>query len=55
LLTACYRREPRLLPIWEGPIEAAALALTLDSLETSRPLTCEMATRLLEASNSPCH
>jgi hypothetical protein len=26
LLTACYRREPRLLRIWEGPVEAAELA-----------------------------
>jgi bifunctional DNase/RNase len=55
LLTACYRREPRLLPIRAGPVEAAALALTLDLLETPRPLTCQMAARVLEAGSSPCH
>jgi RNA polymerase sigma factor (sigma-70 family) len=40
----------RRLPIWIGPAEAIALALTLEAQETPRPLTYQMAGRLLEAS-----
>jgi len=40
------------LPIWVGPAEAIALALTLDAVETARPLTYQMAASLLEASGS---
>lgn len=40
---------PRRLPIWIGPSEAAALALSLQARETPRPLTYQMAARLLEA------
>ncbi len=42
----------RQLPIWIGPAEAIALALCLESQETPRPLTYQMAARLLEASGS---
>jgi RNA polymerase sigma factor (sigma-70 family) len=40
------------LPIWVGPAEAIALALTLEAVETARPLTYQMAAGLLEAANS---
>lgn len=40
----------RRLPIWIGPAEATALALSLEAQETPRPLTYQMAGRLLEAS-----
>jgi RNA polymerase sigma-70 factor, ECF subfamily len=46
------RDGPRMLPIWVGPAEATALALTLESAETPRPLTYQMASRILEASGS---
>jgi RNA polymerase sigma factor (sigma-70 family) len=40
----------RRLPIWIGPAEAIALALSLEATETPRPLTYQMAGRLLQAS-----
>jgi RNA polymerase sigma factor (sigma-70 family) len=40
----------RRLPIWIGPAEAMALALSLEAQETPRPLAYQMAGRLLEAS-----
>ena len=40
----------RRLPIWIGPAEAIALALNLEAHEAPRPLTYQMAGRLLEAS-----
>jgi bifunctional DNase/RNase len=40
------------LPIWVGPAEAIALALTLEAVETARPLTYQMAASLLEAAGS---
>ena len=40
----------RRIPIWIGPAEAIALALSLEAQETPRPLTYQMAGRLLEAS-----
>ncbi len=43
---------PRQLAMWIGPAEAVALALSLESQETPRPLTYQMAGRLLEASGS---
>jgi hypothetical protein len=46
------REGQRQLPIWIGPGEASALALTLESQETPRPLTYQLAGRLLEASGS---
>lgn len=43
---------PRRLPIWIGPPEAIALALNLESQETPRPQTYQMARSLLEASGA---
>ncbi len=40
------------LPIWVGTAEATALALTLEAVETPRPLTYQMAASLLEATGS---
>jgi RNA polymerase sigma factor (sigma-70 family) len=42
----------RRLPIWIGPAEAIALALSLEAQETPRPLTYQMARGLLEASGA---
>lgn len=39
----------RRLPIWIGPAEAAALAMTLESTETPRPLTYKLAASLVAA------
>ena len=39
----------RRLPIWIGPAEAAALAMTLESTETPRPLTYKLAAGLVSA------
>lgn len=37
----------RQLPIWVGPGEAEAIALTLESVETPRPMTYQLMARLL--------
>jgi hypothetical protein len=37
------------LPIWIGPAEGTALALTLQAVETPRPLTYQLAASLLTA------
>jgi RNA polymerase sigma factor (sigma-70 family) len=37
------------LPIWIGPAEAAALALTLEAVETPRPMTYQLAASLVSA------
>jgi hypothetical protein len=39
----------RWLPVWIGPHEATALALTLEAAETPRPLTYRLAAGLVEA------
>lgn len=46
------RTGSRRLPIWIGPAEATALAVSLESLETPRPLTYQMAARLVQATGS---
>lgn len=46
------RDGQRQLPIWIGPAEAVALALTLESLEAPRPLTYQLAERLVTAAGS---
>ena len=46
------RAGSRRLPMWIGPAEATALAVTLEALETPRPLTYQMAASLLGASGS---
>jgi RNA polymerase sigma factor (sigma-70 family) len=40
------------LPIWIGPAEATALALTLEAVETPRPLTYQLAVGLLAAAGA---
>jgi RNA polymerase sigma factor (sigma-70 family) len=40
------------LPIWIGPAEASALALTLEALETPRPMTYQMTASLLAAAGA---
>jgi uncharacterized protein len=46
------RGGDRRLPIWIGPAEATALALTLESVETPRPFTYKLAASLVEAAGS---
>lgn len=52
VMVLAEQHGPRRLPIWVGPFEAIALALSLESEETPRPLTYQMAGRLLDASSS---
>jgi RNA polymerase sigma factor (sigma-70 family) len=40
------------LPIWVGPAEATALALTLEAVETPRPMTYQLAASLLAAAGA---
>ena len=40
------------LPIWIGPAEATALALTLEAVETPRPMTYQLAASLLAAAGA---
>jgi RNA polymerase sigma factor (sigma-70 family) len=42
----------RRLPIWIGPAEAVALAMTLESAETPRPLTYKLAASLVNAADA---
>jgi RNA polymerase sigma factor (sigma-70 family) len=42
----------RRLPIWIGPSEAVALAMTLESTETPRPLTYKLAASLVTAADA---
>jgi RNA polymerase sigma factor (sigma-70 family) len=42
----------RRLPIWIGPVEATALALVLESVETPRPFPYKLAAGLVEAAGS---
>jgi RNA polymerase sigma factor (sigma-70 family) len=46
------RAGDRRLPIWIGPVEATALALTLESVETPRPFPYKLAAGLVEAAGS---
>jgi RNA polymerase sigma factor (sigma-70 family) len=46
------RAGDRRLPIWIGPVEATALALTLESVETPRPFSYKLAAGLVEAAGS---
>lgn len=52
VMVLAERGGRRLLPIWIGPAEAAALALNLESRETPRPLAYQMAARILHAAGS---
>jgi RNA polymerase sigma factor (sigma-70 family) len=42
----------RRLPIWIGPAEAVALAMTLESTETPRPLSYQLAASLVTAADA---
>lgn len=46
------RDGPRRLPIWVGPAEATVLAMSLQAVETPRPMTYQMAAGLLDACGS---
>ena len=46
------RDGERRLPVWVGPAEAGALAISLEAQETPRPLIYQLAARLLEAAGS---
>jgi RNA polymerase sigma factor (sigma-70 family) len=52
VMVLAEREGPGQLPIWVGPAEATALALSLESAETPRPLTYQMTRSILEASGS---
>jgi len=41
------------LPIWIGPAEATAMAISLESVEQPRPMTYSLAASLLKAAGSP--
>jgi uncharacterized protein len=43
----------RRLPIWIGPAEATAMALTLESAEQPRPMTYNLTASILQAAGSP--
>jgi RNA polymerase sigma factor (sigma-70 family) len=47
------RDDPhRRLPVWIGPAEAAAMALTLEAVETPRPFPAKLGVSLLQAAGS---
>ncbi|HEX6934811.1 MAG TPA: bifunctional nuclease domain-containing protein, partial [Streptosporangiaceae bacterium] len=46
------RGGERVLPIWIGPTEATALALSLESAETPRPFTYQLAASMVTAAGS---
>ncbi len=46
------RDGDRWLPIWIGPTEATAMALTLEAAETPRPFTYQLATSLVQAAGA---
>ena len=49
VMVLAERDGERRMPVWVGPAEAGALAISLEAQETPRPLTYQMAARLLEA------
>jgi len=52
IMILAERGGERSLPIWIGPSEATALALTLASAEMPRPFTYKLATSLVAAAGS---
>lgn len=52
IMVLAEREGERRLPVWVGPAEAGALAISLEAQETPRPLTYQMAARLLEAAGA---
>jgi RNA polymerase sigma factor (sigma-70 family) len=49
IIVLTERDGQRRLPVWVGPAEAGALALSLEAQETPRPLAYQLAARMLEA------
>ena len=52
VMVLAERDGDRRLPIWIGPAEATALALTLQAVETPRPFPYKLAAGLVEAAGS---
>ena len=52
IMVLSERGSERTLPIWIGPAEATALALTLESAETPRPFTYKLAASLVAAAGA---
>jgi RNA polymerase sigma factor (sigma-70 family) len=52
VMVLAEREGERRLPVWVGPAEAGALAISLEAQETPRPLMYQLAARLLEATGS---
>ena len=52
VMVLAERDGDRSLPIWIGPAEATALALTLQSVETPRPFPYKLAAGLVEAAGA---
>jgi len=52
IMVLAERGGERTLPIWIGPAEATALALTLESAETPRPFTYKLAASLVAAAGA---
>ena len=40
------------LPIWVGPAEATAIALSVQGIQTSRPLTCDLLKQVITSLNA---
>ncbi len=52
IMVLAERGGDRVLPIWIGPAEATALALSLESAETPRPFTYQLAASMVAAAGS---
>jgi hypothetical protein len=52
IMTLAERNGDRWLPMWIGPAEATALALTLSSAENPRPFTYKLAASLVAAAGA---
>jgi RNA polymerase sigma factor (sigma-70 family) len=52
IMILAERGGERVLPVWIGPAEATALALTLESAETPRPFTYQLAASMVTAAGS---
>lgn len=52
IMVLTERDGSRSLPIWIGPAEAIAMAVTLESTETPRPFTYKLTSTALEAAGS---
>ena len=52
IMILAERNGERWLPMWIGPAEATALALTLESAETPRPITYKLAASLVAAAGA---